>query len=155
MPFRYARACMHASLIALNRGAPRAEARGPSIYACARFGSATAIFIASALAGCASSPRAVKMEATPVADQLGFPGCSVSVPLSQPEVIQSAKRAGNPTPESYPEWTAMTASIQPGDQIRLVDCMSVQRSRRVGDPYYYALFRGGRVVAKFHFIVVN
>jgi hypothetical protein len=114
-----------------------------------------AITIAFAVAGCASVPAAVEMEPKSIARELGFPSCRVSVPLSQAEVIADAKRMGNPKPESYPEWIEMTASIRSGDQLRLVDCLRANRSTSIGDPYYYALIRGGKIVSKFHFILIN
>ena len=123
--------------------------------ASARRGSIAAVIIAFAAAGCASSPTAVKTESASTARQLGFPGCQVSIPLSQSEVIEGVKRMGNPTPKTYPEWIKLPASIQPGDQLRLVDCLSASRSRNVGDPYYYALFRGGKVISEFHFVLIN
>ncbi|SFR94305.1 hypothetical protein SAMN05216570_0964 [Dyella sp. OK004] len=95
------------------------------------------------------------MEPRSIAKQLGFPSCLVSVPLSQSEVIEDAKRMGNPKPEHYPEWIEMSASIQPGDQLRLVDCLRANRSTNVGDPYYYALIRDGKIVSEFHFILIN
>jgi len=111
--------------------------------------------IACAAAGCASSRPAVKMEPGSVATQLGVPGCRVSIPLSQSEVIEDAKRMGNPNPEKYPEWIGMVASKQPGDQWRLVDCLSASRAAKVGDPYYYALIRDGKIVSRFHFLLIN
>lgn len=113
------------------------------------------ITVAFAIAGCASAPTKVKMEPKSVARELGFPSCRVSVPLSQAEVIADAKRMGNPKPESYPEWIDMTASIQSGDQLRLVDCLNANRSTNVGDPYYYALLGGGKLITEFHFILIN
>ncbi|HJR75099.1 MAG TPA: hypothetical protein VJ806_15855 [Luteimonas sp.] len=105
--------------------------------------------MAFALAGCASAPTAVKMEPKSVAKQLGLQGCRVSVPLSQAEVISDAKRTGNPNPEAYREWTEITANIQPGDQLRLVNCLE-SRSKDVGNPYYYALVRNDAIILKFH-----
>lgn len=155
MPSRHARANMPVPLIALIRFLRKAEARYRSNDTPAGFGFVIAILFALAATGCASAPTAVKMESKSVARELGFPKCSVSVPLSQQEVIQGAKRMGNPNPESDPQWIRVSASMQPGDHWRLVDCLSAQRSMRIGDPYYYALFRGSKVAGEFHFIIVN
>jgi hypothetical protein len=134
---------------------PMADVHSRSVGASARRGFAAAAVFAFAMTGCASAPTAMKMEPTSVSSRLGFPDCSVSVPLSQSEAIQAAKKMGNPQSESYPEWIKMTASIQPGDQLRLVDCLRASRTANVGDPYYYALFRDGKVISKFHFIIIN
>lgn len=119
------------------------------------FGFIAAIAATFALASCASTPSSVKTEPASIATKLGFPSCRVSIPLSQSEVIEDAKRMGNPKPESYPAWIKMTTSIQPGDQLRLVDCLKASRPVSAGDPYYYALFRGGKMVSEFHFILIN
>ena len=129
------------------------RSRSNDFSAC--LGLITAVAMAFVLAGCASTQSNVKTEPASVASRLGFPGCRVSVPLSQPEVIEGAKRMGNPNPESYPEWIKMAASIRPGDQLRLLDCLRASRSRDTGDRYYYALFRDGKVVREFRFIVLD
>lgn len=110
----------------------------------------TAIAIAFVVAACASAPATVEMEPKSIANQLGLPECRVSVPLSQSEVIEDAKRIGNPNPEKYPEWIEMTSSIRPGDQLRLVNCLRASQYNNVGDPYYYALIRDGKIISKFH-----
>lgn len=109
-----------------------------------------AIGFAFTLAGCVSTLTAVKMAPQPVADGLGFPSCRVSVPLSQPEAIDDAKRIGNPHPESYPEWIAITKNRLPGDQLRLVDCSRVVQSNKVSGQYFYALIRDHRIMLKFY-----
>lgn len=111
--------------------------------------------ITVAIAGGAPVPTEVKMEPKSIAKELGFQSCRVSIPLSQAEVIADAKRMGNPKLESYPEWIDMTVSSRPGDQLRLVDCLKAAQSTNVGDPYYYVLVRGGKIVSEFHFILIN
>ena len=113
-------------------------------------GLVTAITIAFVVAGCTSDPATVRMEPKSIAQQLGLPGCRVSIPLSQPEVIDDAKRIGNPDLEKYPEWIEMTSNIRPGDQLRLVNCLMASRSRKVGDVYYYVLIRNGKIISEFH-----
>lgn len=110
----------------------------------------TTISITFLVAACASAPTAVEMEPRSIAEQLGLPECRVSVPLSQSEVIEDAKRIGNPNPEKYPAWIEMTSSIRPGDQLRLVNCLKDSQYKNVGDPYYYALIRNGKIISKFH-----
>lgn len=80
-----------------------------------------------------------------MAKHLGFPECSVSVPLSESEVLEDAKRVGNPNPENDQEWIEMTKNIQPTDELRVVNCLNSSRST-----YFYALVRNGSIVSKFY-----
>lgn len=90
------------------------------------------------------------MEPKSIAKQLGLPYCRVSVPLSQSEVIEDAKRMDIPDPETYVEWIEMKSNIQSGDQLRLVNCLGTSRSKYGGDPYHYVLIRNGKIISKFH-----
>jgi hypothetical protein len=90
------------------------------------------------------------MEPKSIAKQLGLPYCRVSVPLSQSEVMEDAKRMDIPDPETYVEWIKMKSSIQPGDQLRLVNCFTASRSKYGRDPYHYVLIRDGKIIAEFH-----
>lgn len=111
---------------------------------------ALVITIALAVMGCASAPPShINMEGRSVANRLDLPSCRVSVPLSQTEVIENAKRDGNPNPELNHEWIEMAAKIMPGDTLRLVKC------ENSGDPYFYALFRKSRVISKFHSMIFD
>lgn len=80
-----------------------------------------------------------------MAERLGLPDCRVSVPLSQSEVIEDAKRVGNPNPEKNQEWIEMTENFQPGDQLRVVNCLRSSRST-----YFYALIRNDSIISKFY-----
>ncbi|GLQ95626.1 hypothetical protein [Dyella mobilis] len=108
------------------------------------------VAIALAVAGCASGPTDLRVEPRSIAQKLGLPDCKVSVPLSQAEVIDDAKRVGNPNPERNQDWIEITKNFQPGDELRAVNCLSAARSKDVGDPYYYALIRNDVIVLKFH-----
>jgi hypothetical protein len=98
------------------------------------------------MAGCTSA--SIRSEPPSFAAQLGLPYCKVSVPLSPSEVVENSKRSGNPNPESNGEWIKMAAALQPGDQLRRVNCLGAQG--HVGDPYYYALIRNHEIFLKFH-----
>jgi hypothetical protein len=113
-------------------------------------GFVTAITIAFVAAGCTSAPATVRMEPKSIAKQIGFPYCKVSVPLSQSEVIEEAKRMDIPDPEKYVGWIKMKSNIQPGDQLRLVNFFTASRSKYGEDPYYYALIRNGKIISEFH-----
>lgn len=95
------------------------------------------------------------MESVAVAKRLGVPNCRVSVPLSQAEVIQHAKRDGNPNPGESHEWVKLVREMQPSDQLRLIDCLEARRSKSVSDPYFYALVRNDTIIAKFHSVMID
>jgi len=92
----------------------------------------------------------MRMEPKSIAKQLGRPYCRVSVPLSQSEVMEDAKRMHTPDPEQYVEWIEMKSKIQPEDQLRLVNCFGTSRSKYGGDPYHYVLIRNGKIISEFH-----
>jgi hypothetical protein len=110
----------------------------------------TAMAVIVGCAGCASWPPGVKYDVAGVARRLGFPRCRVSVPLSEAQVIDAATHDGNPHPEQNHEWMAIVGMIQPRDQLRAVDC-----PRKTADPYFYALFRNGAEIARFHSIILD
>lgn len=116
----------------------------------AGFVSAAIITSMFTLVACTSTLTTVKIAPHSVANRLGFTGCSVSVPLSKSEVVEDAKRIGNPNPEVYPEWIAIIKNIQPGDQLRLVDCLNTRQSRKMGSVYFYALIRDHNVLLMFY-----
>jgi len=69
------------------------------------------------------------------------------VPLSQDELLENARKAGNPNPEANGEWIKIAENYRDGDKLRLVNCSGV---KGVGDTVYYALFREDKVILKFH-----
>lgn len=107
--------------------------------------SVVATLLLPLVAGCASTSSSFQTESRSVAQQLGVPGCKVSVPIGKEMVVEDAKRLGNPRPEENQEWISMRASLQPGDELRVVDCLrSKERT------YYYALTRNGSIVMRFY-----
>ena len=109
--------------------------------------------LAFGLVGCTGTQSTVKTEPRSVARRLGFPLCIVSVPMSQSQVLEAARRDGNPDPENY-EWKKILTELRPGDQLREVDCFRAhQLGKRVGDPQFYALFRNDAEVARFHSMI--
>jgi len=107
------------------------------------------------LASCAHSALGVKMDSSAVARSLGLKGCRVSIPLTQVEVIEQAKRDGDPDPESHPEWIRMRREFRDGDQFRLVNCVRTDKSGVAGGAYYFALFRNDVAISEMHNIIVN
>ena len=95
------------------------------------------------------------MEASSIAKRLGFPRCKVSVPMSPTEALQSAKRWGDPDAESRSEWAAIVALVQPGDQLRLVDCIRPDSEGIAAGYYFYGLFRGQAIVAQMPGAIIN
>ena len=110
-----------------------------------RLTQATVATISLVVLGCASVSPSFQVENTKVAEQLGFPYCRVSVPISQSDVINDARRLGNPHPEQNLGWIQITQNFLPGDQLRIVDCL-----KSSGSTYFYALIRNDSIVYKFY-----
>lgn len=106
-------------------------------------GSIIATVTALASVGCTYTPEVVRMEPKSVAEELGFPGCSVSAPLDPAEVAEMGKRLKiYPNPAEDPAWSKMLAVKRPVDQLRRVSCNSKNVSS-------YVLIRNDEVVFKF------
>lgn len=107
--------------------------------------------VVTALEGCVSvaPEQSLKPEPAEVADRLGLHGCRVSIPLSAQEVLDDARRSGNPAPEKNGDWIKISEALQPGDELREVNCSAVLEQRKIRAPVYYALFREGVVVFRF------
>jgi hypothetical protein len=105
------------------------------------------------LAACVHSalPR---MESARVASEVGFPKCRVSVPLTEEEVLVTARLTGISAPETQADWPEMKAAYRAGDQLRFVSCVS---GKGIGSPGYsfFGLFRGSRVAARALEVVDN
>ena len=116
----------------------------------------TTLIIAATLSlvvGCAHNvgPR---MEPAHVANEVGFPKCRVSVPLSQDEVLENARLSGVPAPETQIDWAKMKAAYRLGDQFRFVSCVS---GKHVGAPGYsfFGIFRGNSVALQMFQVIDN
>jgi len=107
-----------------------------------------------AFSGCVESTILPNSEPASVAKRLGVPGCQLSVPMSQSEVVLSAKRDGDPHPEARDDWARIVATYQHGDELRKVSCLTRGRYGAAGD-IYFGLFRGGAIIAKLNYIIVN
>jgi len=95
-----------------------------------------------------------RMEPAHVANEVGFPKCRVSVPLSQDEVLANARLTGVPAPETQIDWAKMKAAYRSGDHFRFVSCVS---GKRVGAPGYsfFGLFRGNSVALQMFQVIDN
>ena len=124
-------------------------------YACPLRTLSVSIALFSLLVGCTYSSLGLKMEPGSVAKRFGLTGCRVSIPLTATEVIEQAKRDGDPRPESRPEWGRMLNEVRSGDQFRLVNCVRTDRSGVSGGAYYFALFRKDVVIGEMHHVIVN
>ena len=113
-----------------------------------RLAATVAVAVAVAASGCVSQSR-VKLEPSSTAKRLGLSGCSVSVPMTQPEVLDFVKRwDSHPNPEQAPDWLELTSKAQAGDEIRMISC-------KTGDPYFYALIRSNKIISRFHPVFVD
>lgn len=78
----------------------------------------------------------------------------MSVPLSSKALLAQADRLGNPKLGASPEWHEVEVMARPGDQFRHVNCLGTTRGPGAGE-FFYALFRGGKVVTKFGYMLFN
>jgi hypothetical protein len=104
---------------------------------------------ALAATSCASSLDGMKSESRSVARQLGVPKCRASVPLTPSEVVEEARKGGNPHPEEHGDWIKITASLRPGDQLREINCLGA------GDSLFYALIRNDEIVLRFYPVIFD
>jgi len=75
--------------------------------------------------------------------------------MTRDEVLASAKSWGDPNAETRSEWAEILAATQPGDQLRLVDCIKPDRHGVAAGHYYYALFRGQTIIAQMPGVIIN
>jgi hypothetical protein len=73
-------------------------------------------------------------ESARVARELGLANCRVTQPMRRYEALDYADIVGNPNLAAFPEWNRAMAMMQPGDNVRYVDCPNGGN--------YFALFRG-------------
>lgn len=112
-------------------------------------------------AGCMHSPASPKLDhssgldLTLLAKRYGVARCQVSLPLTQDEALTSIASDGVPSPESRPDWVAMSAAIEPGAQLRRVVCLTKGFKGLAAGDIFYAVFRGGAMVAEMHPIIIN
>ncbi len=119
-----------------------------------RGGAILALAATFGVAGCTHAYDGPKNAPASVAERLGVPGCRVSVPMSQAEVLANAKRDGDPHTEGREEWLKIVATSHPGDELRKVACLKSGRYGSAGD-MYFGLFRNGAMIAKLNYIIIN
>ncbi|MHC9087070.1 hypothetical protein ACYX7E_18815 [Luteimonas sp. RIT-PG2_3] len=106
-----------------------------------------ALLAAVALTGCTHNALGLKMESRAFATQLGFPHCDVYAPLSQEDLLASARRIGIENLEASSEWANVVATAIPNDQLRLINCPNSRRVRGSRGGYsFYGLFQRDRLV---------
>ena len=94
------------------------------------------------LLGCSHQAVRPELESRKFAQEIGLPGCEVSVPLSRNEVLEFAGRLGAPDLASSSEWAEAISLIEPSDQFRRVFCPKTNDN-------FFGIFRGGSVLFKF------
>lgn len=75
-----------------------------------------------------------RYESMSVARKLGLADCRVTESMRRYETLDYADLIGNPNLENSLEWRKAMSMMQPGDELRYVDCQSGNN--------YFALFRG-------------
>ena len=120
-----------------------------------------ALLLAIICTSCSHDPavpkldRSTNLDLAPIAQRFGVPRCSVSVPLTQEQVILAAKRQGDPHSEERQEWMAILQAVKPSDQLRQVICLTRGPQGYAAGDVFYGLFRDGKMVAEMHNIIIN
>ena len=99
-----------------------------------------AILSVTLIAGCAHH-LGPEMESTRRARELGLANCSVTEPMRRYQTLDYADLIGNSNLADSPEWAEAMSMMQPGDDLRFVECKSGAN--------YFGLFRGKSVLLKF------
>jgi len=116
------------------------------------------IIIAALLSGCAHQTIGPKMDGSAGVNtqdlviRFGYPKCTVSVPLSEEEAVESARLVGAPDINQREEWTALVGMMISGDELRHVWC-SPRRGR--GGIDLIGVFRDKRLIAELHTVIVD
>ncbi|MCC4589965.1 hypothetical protein LL974_02320 [Xanthomonas campestris pv. cannae] len=117
-----------------------------------------AMFLSS---GCAHSTASQKLDRSSgidlslVAKRYGVPSCQVSFPMTQEQALASIASDGAPSPESRPDWMDMSATIEQGDQLRRVVCLTKGYNGLAAGNIFYAVYRDGAIVAEMHPVIIN
>ncbi len=82
-----------------------------------------------------------EMESTRRASELGLANCSVTEPMRRYQTLDYADLIGNSNLAGSPEWAQAMSMMQPGDELRHVECKNGVN--------YFGLFRGDSVLLKF------
>ena len=120
-----------------------------------------AIAISAILSACAHNSDAPKQDSSsgldlaPIAKRFSVPRCSVSVRLTQEEVLYAARRQGDPAPENRADWKAIVTAIRPGDELRQIACLTKGKNGMAAGDVFYGLFRNGELVAEMHNVIIN
>ncbi len=113
------------------------------------------------LAACAHTQREPALDRysgldlAALAARFSTPNCEVSIPLTQAQALALAESEGVPHPETRTDWLALVAAVQPGDQLRQVSCLTRGNAGRLAGSVFYGLFRGGKLVAEMHPMIIN
>ena len=106
--------------------------------------------LATLVGGCSHDLLGFRLEEPKFAAEIGFPDCDVTMPLSREEVLASSRRIGIEHLETSVEWADVLATSRPGDQLRLVNCVSSRKVRGARGGYsIYGLYRGDKKIREF------
>ena len=84
--------------------------------------------------------------------RFGYPKCTVSVPLSKEESVESAELVGAPHIDEREDWAELTSNMIPGDELRHVWCNA---SRGPGGVDFLGVFRDKRLIRELHTVTVD
>jgi hypothetical protein len=89
------------------------------------------------------------MDRRAVAKRLGEPDCRASVPLTQAQLLELARRGGDPNVEDRPEWAKIVAELLPGDELRLINCVPSRHN------IFFAHIRNGVILSKMYTVILD
>lgn len=101
---------------------------------------ASATLCVALVAGCAHR-LGPEMASTRHSRALGLANCSVTEPMRRYQTLDYADLIGNSNLADSPEWAQAMSMMQPGDQLRHVECKNGVN--------YFGLFRGDTILLKF------
>jgi hypothetical protein len=70
-------------------------------------------------------------------------------------MLRKARSAGDLVSEHDLEWTQLISQVQPGDHLRIVDCVFVGTQGLAAGNYFYAVTRGDAIVAHLDGAIIN
>ena len=84
-----------------------------------------------------------------IANSFGFEGCGALGPFTPAQVVERDRKSGHylRSPR-HPDWDTLIGQYVPGDLIYYIDCRTVDASGILVGTDFYALTRGGVVIAR-------
>jgi len=105
--------------------------------------------------GCVTDSFQYKWDKPQKARAIGRKDCDISLPLTDEEVFQGAKRNGIYDSADSKRWLEFKAQQRDGDEIRYVACESVGKDKVLVGIDEFVLLRGNTIVANVFSIIID